>query len=230
MIAAAALLRAGTAEARAFVPADETHVRILLNQTRASKGRAKLALNDQLVAMARGQASRMADRGDIYHNPDLAGEITRRGLDWLKVGENVGMGPNVDMVEDAFIQSEHHYENIIDPRYDVVGVGALAGDDGRMYVVQVFADLAGIPAPAATAKPSAPPTVAPARTFTPAATAAPTPAALVVPRRSIEPNAVIGGMVRPAVLPRVPAAGRAGFLQALSGAVRRAAGVIVFWA
>jgi cysteine-rich secretory family protein len=195
--------------AQSYVPGDETKVQTLLNATRGAKGLATLARNDQLVAMARGQATRMADRGSIFHNPNLGGEITERGLDWQKVGENVGMGPNVDLIEQAFLDSPHHYENIVDPQYDSVGIGVVNGDDGKRYVVQVFADLK---APAAAApKPAAPasaPASAPVTTQQTGVSVAPehetpapaTPKASPPPAPappSADPNAVIGHAVTP---------------------------------
>src|SRR5688572_21499298 len=83
------------AAARSYVPSDEAKVRSMVNKTRAEKGLAPLMAHDQLTAMARGQSDRMEDRGNIYHNPELGAEATRRGLNWERVGENVGMGPNV---------------------------------------------------------------------------------------------------------------------------------------
>jgi uncharacterized protein YkwD len=197
------------ARAGGFVPTDETKVQNLVNATRSAKGLGKLARNDHLVEMAREQAVRMADRGNIYHNPNLGPDIEASGLDWKKVGENVGMGPNVDLIEDAFLASPHHYENIVDPTYNAVGIGVVDGADGKRYVVQVFANVAAAapkPAPAApVAQPAvqqqAPQSAAPAS----AAPAAPAAPAEVKPasktpapeRPSADPNAVIGGVVTP---------------------------------
>jgi uncharacterized protein YkwD len=194
------------AQAQSYVPGDEAKVHDLTNATRTSKGLPKLARNDQLVAMARGQADRMEAKGTIFHNPDLGGEITRRGLDWRRVGENVGMGPNVDLIYAALLDSPKHYENIVRPDYNTLGVGVVDGDDGKRYLVQVFANLAtSAPAPAAV-KPAAaaanpapaPPAAAPASSApqpqAPVATAATAPE---LPEPSVDPNALTGGYVEP---------------------------------
>lgn len=212
------VIAAGLAQpagAQSYVPTDETKVHNMVNAKRAEKGLGKLARNSQLVLMARGQADRMEARGNIYHNPDLSGEITRRGLNWRRVGENVGMGPNVELIQQAFYDSPDHYENIVRRDYNTMGIGVVAGDDGKRYVVQVFANLVGGTAPATVvAKPApAPATVRPApaaqapaapaairpASATPAAKA-PAPAPAPKPRPSADPNALTGGYVTPVEL------------------------------
>lgn len=190
------------AAAAGYIKADEKKVLEMVNETRASKGLKALKSHPELVGMARGQTDRMIERGDIYHNPRLAEEITERGLDWLRVGENVGMGPNVEVIQQAFLDSPGHYKNIVHKDYDHAGIGVAAAPNGRIFVTQVFADLRGSPkvsspsTPAPTAKPKPAPTAAP----TPAPTAAPTPQPTLAPAptprpTSVLPNAVVGGVV-----------------------------------
>ena len=212
VVAIVTVMAVPAAHADTIIGGDENHVLSLVNVTRAALGRQHLSPHDYLRGMAERQAQRMADRGDIYHNPNLGGEITSSGMDWRKVGENVGMGPNVDLIEDAFLKSPHHYENIIDPSYNIAGIGAIKGDDGRMYVVQVFANVVS---QASAAKPPAPsvapqtavatPSTAPATKVSsqapaPAAPAAPKPHPVV--RATADPNAVTGGVLVPLTLPQ----------------------------
>lgn len=238
-------LLVSTAHAGGFVASDEAKVQSMVNATRQSKGLGALVRNDQLVQMAREQTVRQAEKGSIFHNADLSGEITRRGLDWQKVGENVGMGPNVDLIEDAFLASPHHYENIVDPKFNAVGIGVVDGADGRRYVTQVFAAIASVApkaaAPAAptietaTVKAAQPVTVQPRATATPssppAASAQPRPTD--VPTPAVDPNVVVGGVVEPVDLiqPRFDQAKRGdGDLQAVGpGALARIVDLVTFW-
>lgn len=221
LLGSGTVLGAGPARTAAYVPADETKVEHMVNATRSSKGLGRLRRVDALVGMARRQADKMAAKGSIFHNPNLGGEMTTLGVDWGRAGENVGMGPDVTLVEEAFINSPHHYENIVAPSYDAVGIGVVDGADERRYVVQVFADLrssetaataaAPKPEPATTAEPQA------QRSFPiPQATAAtpqspspsPSPASPSAPAASsrppsVVPNAVTGGVVKPLVLPMI---------------------------
>lgn len=206
-------LGARPASAGGYVPSDETRVQSLVNATRTSKGLGALKRNDEMVGMARRQAGKMAAKGNIFHNQALGAEMTSSGLEWQKAGENVGMGPDVEMVEDAFLASPHHYDNIVDPKYDTIGIGVVDGADGRRYVVQVFADLRAPAVPAPTASVPQPVAAAPSTTAEPQAqtqaTASPAgpPSASTPPLASARaaaaeapspvPNVVIGGVVEP---------------------------------
>jgi hypothetical protein len=210
-----AVLGVAPAHAGGYVPSDETRVQNLLNATRTSKGLAALKRNDDLVGTARRQADRMAAKGSIFHNPSLGAEMTSTGVNWQKAGENVGMGPDVDLIEQAFLDSPHHYENIVDPSYDTIGIGVVDGADGRRYVVQVFADLRTAaaapvaPKPAAAAQTTAEPQRQTAAQVAPVSQTPAPPAASTQPSAapaatktapkppSADPNVVIGGVVEP---------------------------------
>ena len=122
------------------------------------------------------------------------------------MGENVGMGPNVDLIEDAFLKSPKHYENIIFPAYNSAGIGVVRVSPERVYVTQVFANIKGATAQAKPAAPAPAPKVAapqPAPAAAPSAPApapvAPTPAPATpeptVAPPSVLPNAVVGGLI-----------------------------------
>lgn len=196
---ALAVSLATAAHAQTYLEPEEAQSLALLNQTRADVGRAGLPRNGALDGIARAQAVRMADRGDIYHNPNLSADADAAGLDWQRLGENVGTGPDVQSIHDAFVASPNHYDNMIWPTYNAIGVGVVPGGDGRIYIAHVFAELvqaAPAPAPAqapapATQAPAPPPTsAAPASRPAPVLAAVPTPEA-----RSPEPNALEGGVV-----------------------------------
>lgn len=176
-----------------FVPGDEARVVSMVNATRAEHGLASLTSVDRLVEVARDQSARMVAEQRLFHNPQLGVDLTAAGLDWHWSGENVGVGPDVDAIEQAFLASSHHLENIVRVNYDSIGVGVAADPDGYIYVTQVFADLSGsrprLPSPPTPAPqpPSAPPapTPTPAR---PLPTASPTP-------RPPDPVVIEGGVV-----------------------------------
>src|SRR5207253_3780740 len=67
----------------------------LLNQLRASKGLAPLAVDPALTAMAANWSDHMAAAGGISHNPNLANLAPSN---WQTLGENVGMGPTVQSI------------------------------------------------------------------------------------------------------------------------------------
>ena len=144
---------------------EEAQFVALTNQLRVNHGLQPLASSGTLVSVARRWSSNMAAAGAISHNMNLPNEVS---LAWEKLGENVGTGSTVDSIQNAFINSPHHYENLVDPVYNYVGIGVV-DSGGRIYVTVDFMQLGG-------AQASAPaPTAAP-RVSRPRTTTAPRPA------------------------------------------------------
>lgn len=116
----------GTGEEQAFVAR--------INELRASKGLAPLAVDPELTSRARVWSQTMKDAGRIFHDSDLSVGVT---ADWQKLGENVGVGGTVDALFDAFVASPAHYENLVDPAYRFVGIGVV-WDGERMFTAHRF--------------------------------------------------------------------------------------------
>ncbi|MDQ1629043.1 MAG: hypothetical protein QOI54_2787 [Actinomycetota bacterium] len=104
-----------------------------VNGARAARGLPSLSIREELVAVARAQAARMARRSALYHNPNLTSDVHN----WRWVGENVGYGPDVQAVHTAFMNSPAHRDNILDRDYTEVGIGVVASG-GRVWVAEVF--------------------------------------------------------------------------------------------
>ena len=56
---------------------------------------------------------------------------------WCSIGENVGYGPSVAAIEDAYMASAGHRANILNTKWNGVGVG-YAKNGNRIFTVQVF--------------------------------------------------------------------------------------------
>lgn len=138
-----------------------------INSLRASKGLSQLQVSGELQGVARRWTDRMVAAGQISHNPNLGSEVSGN---WTKLGENVGVGYDVDGLMQAFIDSPAHYRNLVDPDWTHLGIGATVAGDGRIYTTHNFMALAGQAPPPPPPSPSSPPT----RRSTPA-TAAPPP-------------------------------------------------------
>lgn len=142
-----------------------------INALRADKGLPPLAVDGELTNVARAWSARMADAGELAHNPDL----DRQVHDWQMLGENVGVGDNAAQLHQAFVNSPHHYENLVEPRFTHIGVGVVERN-GQMWVTEDFKQArAARPQPA----PAPPPTAAPARAQQPPRPAAVRPARAV---------------------------------------------------
>jgi hypothetical protein len=129
------------AMAESWLAAEENQMVQQVNDHRASMGRPALKENAGVKMIARRQAQRMVLAKKIYHNPDLMDEADQAIPDWLLLGENVGVGPTEPEVEAAFLNSPEHRSNIEDADYNIIGIGAMANDDGRMFFTQDFAQV-----------------------------------------------------------------------------------------
>ena len=132
-LALAAVLTGALTAAPAGATTAEDSLTARLNGARSDHGLPSLATRSDLVAVARAQATRMADSGTLYHNPNLTTDVTN----WRWVGENVGYGPDVQTVHVAFMNSDGHRANILDTDYTEVGVGVVERGD-RVWVAEVF--------------------------------------------------------------------------------------------
>jgi uncharacterized protein YkwD len=132
-LALAAVLTGALTAAPAGASTAEDSLTARLNGARSDQGLPSLATRSDLVAVARAQATRMADSGTLYHNPNLTTDVTN----WRWIGENVGYGPDVQTVHVAFMNSDGHRANILDTDYTEVGVGVVERGD-RVWVAEVF--------------------------------------------------------------------------------------------
>ena len=151
--------------ARADTGSEEALFLSLTNSLRASQGLGALSPQGQLTSIARSWSSQMAAAGQISHNPNLPGQVT---ANWTQLGENVGTGGDVQSIQTAFINSPHHYENLVNGAYNYVGIGVVHGSSGAIFVTVDFMAASG--ASGSAPAPSAPKS-------TPKATAAPRAAA-----------------------------------------------------
>jgi len=132
-LALAAVLTGALTAAPAGATTAEDSLTARLNGARSDQGLPSLATRSDLVAVARAQATRMADSGTLYHNPNLTTDVAN----WRWVGENVGYGPDVQTVHVAFMNSDAHRANILDTDYTEVGIGVVERGD-RVWVAEVF--------------------------------------------------------------------------------------------
>ncbi|MDY7105304.1 MAG: CAP domain-containing protein [Actinomycetota bacterium] len=109
----------------------------LVNRARVDNGVGVLAPDEDLTAVARDWAAQMAEVGVISHRPDDQ-LMAMLPAGWRSAAENVGVGPDVGKVHVAFLDSSSHRASMLEARFTRVGIGAVEGEDGRIYVAHVF--------------------------------------------------------------------------------------------
>lgn len=105
----------------------------VMNWDRHVHGLRVLSPHSQAQAKAQAWAERLAREGRIYHS-NLSDGITVR---WCGLAENVGYGSSAESIQQAYMNSPNHRANILNNRWNGVGVGH-AQSGGRVYTVQVF--------------------------------------------------------------------------------------------
>lgn len=123
------------AVARPTADAAEAHMLELLRADRDAVGAGPLRTSAALTAIARDRAATIAASGTLHHPDGLRQQIEAKGLDWRGAAENVGRGPDLDELHDAFIASPGHRDNLRAPNWDGVGIGAV--HDGRRWWISV---------------------------------------------------------------------------------------------
>jgi len=108
----------------------------VLNALNADRRAYRLApLNTQRDAQNKAQAwaEKLARENKLYHS-DLQDDIR---VKWCRLGENVGYGPSVHDIEQAYMDSGGHRANILSSKWNGVGVG-YATNGKRIFTVQFF--------------------------------------------------------------------------------------------
>lgn len=125
-----------------FDGASEWEFLRLTNVERAGIGAGQLERNLSLDAYARAHAVAMMGRGRVHHS-SIADLLV--GTEWWSIGENVGVGPSPQPIQDALLASPTHYANIGRADYSAMGVGvvvgpaSLADGSGAIWTVHIFA-------------------------------------------------------------------------------------------
>ncbi len=150
----------------------------LINQLRSDKGLNPLVVDNELTAQARAWSQSMAANDQLAHTSNLAGGISSK---WTVLGENVGVHVIHDVpgLFQAFVASPSHYQNLVDPRFQYIGVGVVNTGGGKLWTTHRF--MAATPPPSPAPPTTAAPTTAAPTTAPPAPPAPPAPAPPTTP-------------------------------------------------
>ena len=114
----------------------------LANQARKDAGVEPLQWNEQAAQAARAHAKIMAEKQALSHQ--FSGEAPLRerlgaiGLRFDSAAENVADAESAEEVHQALMNSPPHRQNLLNPKYNSLGIGVAKNGD-QLYVVQDFA-------------------------------------------------------------------------------------------
>jgi hypothetical protein len=109
------------------------------NAERVQRGLQPLRWDGALYAAANYHAQQMAERESISHQYEGEPELTARGQEagarFSVIAENVATAPSAIMIQEAWMNSPKHRENLLDPRVDSIGIRVVSRD-GRLFAVE----------------------------------------------------------------------------------------------
>jgi hypothetical protein len=120
----------------------EQYLKTAADRERAASGLPPLRFDAALSSAARRHAELMVEHNSISHQysgePDLARRAAAVGAHFSLVTENVAQAPSVSLIHRAWMNSEGHRHNLLDPNVDAVGIGVVSRN-GQMFAVEDFA-------------------------------------------------------------------------------------------
>ena len=110
----------------------------LTNHDRVRHDRHDLEFAERLARYAKAHSQEMADEGYLFHSTEDELRGALEGHEWSLGGENIGVGGSLEVLEEAFMASDAHRENILRRIYDHAAVGVVRDDEGRLWVTVIF--------------------------------------------------------------------------------------------
>lgn len=120
----------------------EKKIFALVNQERTSRGLTALRWNNKLAEAATGHLARMIEKKNLSHRfpgeVELSGRLAAAGVRFNASAENVAYATDWEDLHPGLMRSPGHRANILNPKYDEVGIAVALGPNGY-YAVQNFA-------------------------------------------------------------------------------------------
>ena len=103
---------------------------ILVNKERIRHGRDPLVRCRHLDAIAKKHAQQMADAQELLEHPICSATMA----------ENVQRGPSIRLIHQFIMMgvSDEERDNVLSERFSRFGMGTAPGDDGMIYMSQIF--------------------------------------------------------------------------------------------
>ena len=115
----------------------------LVNVERTKRGLKALTLDTKLSNVATMKSQDMIDKNYFDHNSPTYGSpfdmMRKFGISYRSAGENIAEGQrSPEEVMNAWMNSEGHRKNILNPNFTTLGVGVAKTSSGRLYWTQMF--------------------------------------------------------------------------------------------
>lgn len=114
-----------------------------INSARVEEGLKPLKMNKELNRIAIIKAKDMAKEQKLSHESKKFGLtfnlIKKEGLKYKSAAENIARWHDTpEFVAQRWLQSNGHRKNILNPNYNLTGIGLAQDSEGKNYWVQIF--------------------------------------------------------------------------------------------
>jgi len=120
----------------------ESRMLDMVNEERAKTGLPLLKADPEMTQVARAHSRDMFARGYFSHvTPEgrtLANRVTFAGVPFLTAGENLALGPTLEICHEGLMNSPGHKANILHTSFGRLGIAVLDGGKHGLMITQNF--------------------------------------------------------------------------------------------
>ena len=131
-----------TAAGSGTMSSDESRILQLVNAERAKTGAKPLASNADCTKLARMKSQDMVNKNYFSHQSPTYGSpfdmLKANNVSYMYAGENIAMNQSADAAFQAWMNSEGHKKNILNPNFTDLGVGIAPKGNGSNIYTQTF--------------------------------------------------------------------------------------------
>jgi len=114
----------------------------LVNAERQKNGLNTLKGNNEVTGLARAKSQDMVDNNYFSHQSPTYGSpfdmLKSAGVSYMYAGENIAINQTADGAFKAWMNSEGHRKNILNPNFTELGVGIATKGNGSYVYTQLF--------------------------------------------------------------------------------------------
>lgn len=122
--------------------ADASRILQLCNAERAKVGAKPLKANADLTKLATMKSQDIVQKNYFSHQSPTYGSpfdmMKTYGISYMYAGENLAINQNADAAHTAWMNSEGHRRNILNPDFTEIGIGIYAKGNGSFVYTQMF--------------------------------------------------------------------------------------------
>lgn len=121
---------------------EENKMLELVNQERQKAGVPPLTMHKKLRELARLKSQDMIDFNYFDHTSPTYGTpfqmMKNHGISYRSAAENIAKSSSITSAHGALMNSDGHRKNILNPKFNYIGIGVARNSNGTFYITQMF--------------------------------------------------------------------------------------------